>query len=277
MNRVCSLCRSQNIDDNFYKIKGYYIHRCNNCNLMFLDAVENDSSKLYSEKYFEGDAYNDYLEELNNWHRRRHFKKQVKVIGKYFNERGKLLEIGCAAGFFLKIAREAGWTVRGIEISQYMADIGRKKWGLAIHCADIDSVSFRDGEYDAVVMLDVIEHLKDPFRILLKINKALKENGLLYLSTGDFQGLNAKIFGTNYFLFMPPYHLWYFSHNNLPRYLEANGYKVISCKVDGNFLLNGYSKKYLLVKLINYSGMNYFFSHLNIGNVFCVAARKITI
>jgi hypothetical protein len=123
-------------------------------------------------------------------------------------------------------------------------------------------------------MLDVIEHLRDPFRVLLRIKEALKENGFLYLSTGDFEGLNAKIFGSKYFLLLPPYHLWYFSHRNLPRFLEANGYDVMSCRVDGNFLLNGYSNKYFVIKLIDYFGMNYVFSRLNIGNIFYVAARK---
>jgi 2-polyprenyl-3-methyl-5-hydroxy-6-metoxy-1,4-benzoquinol methylase len=156
---------------------------------MFVDAVEIDLSKLYSGKYSTGPSHDDYLKALSNWHRIHHFKKQLKEINKYCHEKRKLLEIGCAAGFLMKIAREAGWVVRGIEVSEDMANWGRNKWGLDIDRTEVEGFSLGAKEYDAIVMLDVIEHLRDPFRVLLRIKEALKENGFLYLSTGDFEGL----------------------------------------------------------------------------------------
>ncbi|CAG1064673.1 Ubiquinone biosynthesis O-methyltransferase [uncultured bacterium] len=267
----CKLCGSSKVSGHF-KVKGYEVFKCLDCGLMSLGGLSIDSGKLYSEPYFNGEVYNDYINEMGS--NKAEFRTRLKLVNGILPSRGKLLEIGCAAGFFLKTAKDDGWDVKGIEVSEYAADFGRARLGLDIVCGDIDSLEPGHEQFDAVVMWDVIEHIKDPFGLIRKVRPMLRPGGALFVSTGDTDGLNARIFGKDWFLLEPPYHLWYFSRRNFRAFLERNGYKVKSCSLDGNLLDNGPRNAGSPFKLIKKSGANRVFSRFNIGNVFYMAAEK---
>lgn len=267
----CKLCGGSKISGQF-EVKGHEILKCLDCGLMFMGAFRIDSEKLYSESYFKGDVYKDYINEMGL--NKAELKTRLKLINDYFPSRGKLLEIGCAAGFFLKTAKDDGWDAKGIEVSEYAASYGRSTLGLDIKCADIDSLEPGQEQFDAVVMWDVIEHLKDPFGLVRTVRSLLRPGGTLFLSTGDTEGLNARIFGKDWFLLEPPYHIWYFSRRNCSIFLERNGYKVRSCSLDGNFLDNGPRNARSVFKLFKKAGANRILSRLNLGNVFYMVAEK---
>lgn len=267
----CKLCNSSKIDG-YFVAKGYEIFKCRGCGLVFLDPSGIDSEKLYSEAYFKGAVYSDYVREMSFM--KGELKSRLRLLNKHLPSRGKLLEIGCAAGFFLKTAKDDGWDVKGIEVSDYAASFGRSQLGLDIKCADIDSFEPELEKFDAVVMWDVIEHLKDPFTLLRKVNSIIRPGGALFLSTGDIDGFNARIFDKNWFLFEPPYHIWYFSHKNFRFFLERNGYMVRSCVLDGNLLDNGPKNSRSIFKLFKITGANRILSKFNVGNVFYMVGEK---
>jgi SAM-dependent methyltransferase len=274
-NNLCSLCSSNKLDYNHYIVDGYAITRCKKCGLLFVDMDGVNSKNLYTRGYFEGESpnvYKRYMEEKDN--RIRAFKPHLETVNRYFTYKGKLLEIGCASGYFLKNAKEDAWIVKGIEISEYAANFGRKEFGLDIDCEDVDEVDLGECQYDAVAMWDVIEHIKDPFYTLKKVWKALKWGGYIFFSTGNYDGLNAKIYGKNWFLLTPPHHLWYFSHRNLPRFMEKIGYRIVSCRGDGGLLNNGPRNKYTFYEVFLHWRVRRLLGKMNIGNSFFVVARK---
>ena len=100
---------------------GYPIHRCATCEVVFSSRPPGGEKleELYSAEYFtEGGAgYPDYIADERT--HRRQARSYLKKIEKLGMPPGRLLDVGCAAGFFLDEARQAGWEVSGCELSEY--------------------------------------------------------------------------------------------------------------------------------------------------------------
>ncbi len=141
-----------------YHIGNDQVVECNKCGLVYVNP------RLRADVIIKG--YSDaedmaYVSQAEG--RLRTFRKSVKLIEKYAPGKGRLLDVGCAAGFFLKAAKDSGWDVRGVEPSRWLAEWGRKKYGLDIRAGTLDSVKFPSNSFDAVTMWDVLEHVPDPF------------------------------------------------------------------------------------------------------------------
>lgn len=112
----------------------------------------------------------------------------------------QFLEVGCGDGHFLSLAARQGLTGAGLEINpEAVAKL--KSRGLEVRT----ELNERDGPYDAIVMFQLIEHLKDPFSYLTSILPHLRKHGLLVLSTPVTPSCAA--FNSNAFLW-PPHHQW---------------------------------------------------------------------
>ena len=73
------------------------------------------------------------------------------------------------------------------------------------------------GRADVFVMLDVIEHLPDPFDTLSLLTEHLNPGGIIVITTGNFASLAAKVTGPGWRLMTPPQHLWFFTPESMRR------------------------------------------------------------
>jgi len=135
-------------------------------------------------------------------------------------------------GFFLEAAREAGWEVRGVEISDYAARIAREELGLDVLCADFTApgTPLPEERLEAVVALDVLEHLLRPRIFLEKARRALKDGGVALISTGQADSLSARLAGRRWRLLAPPEHVYYFSLPGLTALLNRHGFEVLGMR-----------------------------------------------
>jgi 2-polyprenyl-3-methyl-5-hydroxy-6-metoxy-1,4-benzoquinol methylase len=108
------------------------------------------------------------------------YKPRLEVIEKYVRGR-RLLDIGCAAGFFLELASERGWQAEGVDVSEYATEYG-KNLGLKIFTGTLIEASFPDQYFDAVTMWDCLMHMPDPYGTMVEINRILKR-GVFWPST----------------------------------------------------------------------------------------------
>ncbi len=188
----------------------FNILKCNNCNLHVLETDQNYDEFLtqyYREGYFKGKddkfGYADYI--LEEPMVRKNARGYLGSINKLKSE-GSLLDVGCAAGFFMDEARKMGYSVQGIDTSEYIVSLAKDDIREKIRCVPLHKANFSFDQFDIVIMFDLIEHLSDPRNDLKMLGTAVKKNGLLVIGNGDIGSLYAKILGKHNHFFDPPHH-----------------------------------------------------------------------
>lgn len=137
----------------------------------------------------------------------------------------RLVEVGSNVGLFLKVAGDRGWKASGIEPSRWAVETGRKRFGVDLAQGTLQDLSGEESS-DAVVMLDVLEHLYDPLNDLKRLRSLLHDDGVLALSTINIEGLHGRIRKGSWPWFIRP-HLHYFSPSTLAWMLEEAGFQMV--------------------------------------------------
>jgi SAM-dependent methyltransferase len=227
--RHCELCGRDTEQRALYAIRACTIYRCEACSLGSTALPPQvNVLDIYDESYFRGgqsDGYGDYL--ASEQVLRREFRSSIEKLRRNVPARGRLLEVGCAYGFFLAEARPYFDCV-GVEVSAAAVEHGRRL-GLDVRQGVLSPEMANGlGTFDAVVMLDVIEHLDRPADTLRLLASFLRPNGVVMISTGDWGSAVARVMGRRWRLMTPPQHLFFFSRRTLTGMLEKAGFEVLS-------------------------------------------------
>ena len=121
-----------------------------------------------------------------------------------FRKGGRLLEIGCGAGYYLSQMKLLGWSVCGIEIDPVAAGVAAKIAGGNVHVGTIEDAPFEPGSFDAVVSHHVIEHVYNPKSFIATAGRLLAQGGVIAVQTPNFQSLGHKLFGVDWFSLILP-------------------------------------------------------------------------
>ena len=228
MQRPCPACGKPTEHRALFVKNGCDILRCAGCGLGRAETANFDPGRYYTGDYFSGrrpDGYADYLETEPVL--RREFARTVRFI-RSRRPAGRLLEIGCAYGFFLQEAAPF-YDVQGLEIADDAASFARQR-GLRVLTGVADEAAFAQlGRFDVIVLLDVIEHLVDPARTLALCQRHLESGGVIVITTGDFASLYARLSGRNWRLMTPPQHLWYLTPKSMARLAASVGLRAELC------------------------------------------------
>lgn len=127
---ICKVCRGQNLKF-FVEKNNWKIYKCRQCGLIFVWPSPKETYITYGKDYFcgatKGFGYVNYDEDKKPMISM--FESYLKKIEKFLPNKGKLLDVGSATGFFLEIAKNRGWDIFGVEISEYAASRSREKLG----------------------------------------------------------------------------------------------------------------------------------------------------
>lgn len=134
------------------------------------------------------------------------------------NRAGRLLDVGCGDGTFLLAAQAAGWTVAGTEMNPQPA----RDAGLDVF-SDLTQAASQ-GTFDAITLWHTFEHMTDPRRTLNDLRALMAPDGVLIVAVPDAGGLQARIFGRNWFHLDVPRHLFHFTRAALLTMLQAEGF-----------------------------------------------------
>jgi SAM-dependent methyltransferase len=129
---------------------------------------------------------------------------------------GRLLDVGCGTGFFLEAARARGWDCVGVDPSPFSVDAIRSL-GFEGHHGLLNEVDLPEASFDAVTLLQVVEHLLDPRELLAGCMRLLRPGGVLLIATPNPASLLARATREGFNYWIPPVHcVWY-----TPRTLRA--------------------------------------------------------
>jgi 2-polyprenyl-3-methyl-5-hydroxy-6-metoxy-1,4-benzoquinol methylase len=178
---ACDLCGN----NKFRKVCSYgdvQIVRCAKCHLIYRNPRKTESTtrQFYNSAYYE--KYKGREDDISGA-RQVLFKKALfdleRLLGRVASR--KILDIGCGQGHFLKLAKDSGWQVKGVELSRGACDYARKNFGIDVINRSVEEVNFETNYFDVITLWNVLDHLLSPTDMLKEINRILKAGGILVI------------------------------------------------------------------------------------------------
>mgnify|MGYP000874339930 CR=1 FL=1 len=146
----------------------------------------------------------------------------------------RLLDIGCSTGAFLSVARKAGWQAQGVEIGRASATYARDVLGLDVQHGTLYEVDAPPASCDGVAMIEVIEHLEHPRLALDCVRRLLKPDGVLLVTTPNFDSLYRRLFGSRWWVInCEDEHIVLFNLATLVGMLDDAGFEVVFRHIRG--------------------------------------------
>lgn len=218
----CFCCGSNDFTDFFVtkSINDYRLKICRTCSVV----IAQSSTEL---RFFDYVDYGDYLivnpEEI---------EAMVKIaatshcnmlsdIKERMGTKAKILDFGCGAGYFVKVANDFGFDAVGCEASKKLRTFSNQ----VFNQKNYELMDDINDQFDVITAFDVIEHLHplENRSILTKLLSMLKPGGFFMGNTPNINSLNVLILKDREPVIAPPSHICYFSVDSLDRYLTSLG------------------------------------------------------
>lgn len=237
----CIICNGTDFIPYKNGLYGIHIYICTNCKLVFTN-LQPDQNELL-EKYG-SDYYSHWITPKQQLRRQKLWQNRVKVVKRVMPS-GKLLDVGCGEGLFLWCAKQSGYDVSGIEVSEFAVKYAEEKFGLSIYNTTLENSNFSDNSFDIITFWHTLEHLSHPEITLKKAYHLLKPGGHLFVAVPNIH----DIIGQKFYRLINGYyfqiytsdskepHLYHFSYITLKLLLEKNNFRVVRlgpdfCQVD---------------------------------------------
>ncbi|HTF87827.1 MAG TPA: class I SAM-dependent methyltransferase [Planctomycetota bacterium] len=231
---ACPLCGSRARRE-LRRDGAHTLVRCEGCELCYVTPRREAAlllSEVYDASYWRSPAarergYSDYAGEEALYLRT--FRRRFDQLAPQLPRGGRALDVGCAAGFSMRVLEERGFEVFGIEPSAAIRAVALRHFAPErIHGGTLIDAPFDPGSFDLIVMWDVLEHLPDPVEGLRKAAALLTPEGRLVLETQNIEALAARVLGSRWTHFKHDEHLVHFSRKTLKRALESAGFELLS-------------------------------------------------
>jgi len=277
LNTYCNLCNSGNCEL-FLTNRFGNLFKCNNCDFIFALPKTKTVCELYSEGYHR----ENYINDKYRLGRITQANERACDI-KEFLENGKLLDIGCSVGYFLKSANDFGFDAKGVEISDFARDFCQRQ-GFKVYSGNLTALDLPEGSFDCITMWDFVEHLPDPKVYIKEAWYLLKKNSILALKTPNasleffkiIKLLSYFIPQTSYLLH-PDKHLVYFTPEVLSKLLESCGFSVLKIKMVDEIKKKNYHKSRIksFIKRVYFNSIKNYLKLRGFKESFIIFARKL--
>ena len=250
----CYLCSSSKLRDLFAK-ENFTICKCLNCELVFVRDIlnEDELNVFYSIDRDEGIKDPVYDDDFNTKNLLFYYKKMQHLIEKIVHK-GRLLDIGCNSGQFLELMSKSSWEAFGIERSPKPFRKAKKIFGDNIFFGILKNYREKQ-KFDVITIMDVLDHCIDPVNDLKIAYRKLRKEGVLSVKVHNIDCLLAKVTGKDFYAFLPPYHLFYFSPKTLTIAMNKAGFEVASVAFIGHWL----TLKIIFYRLAKHNKQSIFF------------------
>ncbi len=229
VHTFCPICSCNELKHKYF-INDFDITQCQSCKFIF---VKDTPTQDELDCYYRGGMWNvAYLDKDNTENLKYYYRNLKNIITERITS-GKILDIGCNAGYFLDVME--GFERYGIERSQ-AGEIAKERYGDNVFVGIFEEYKAPGFLFDCITMQDVLDHITDPVAVLKKCNGLLKPGGLLIVKVHDMDALYAKIMAEKYYAFIPPGHLSYFNQDSMEIALDKASFDIVSYKYMGHLL-----------------------------------------
>ena len=220
----CPLCRHPGGAETVYRFPPYAVARCRGCGFWFLNPRLDEAAMRASYEaadYFEGAGvgYASYVAQEATL--RLTFQRFLGELARRGMTGGRLLEVGCAYGFFLEEAREFFRYRVGTD---YSAAALEQAGGRAdrFYLGGVEPVP-ADEPFDCAASIHVIEHVYEPVGFVRDLLARLQPGGWVVLATPDMGSFWRPLLGRRWPFFKVPEHVTYYDRRSLARLLREAG------------------------------------------------------
>lgn len=236
----CPVCNSQ--QSNFiFEVKDYTVsqscyevHECQHCTHRYTQDVP-DANEIGA--YYKADTYishtdtkSDLISKLYHYVRNITLKGKRNLVKKYTGlSNGKILDVGCGTGAFLHTMKQAGWEVEGLEPDDTASEIAFEKHGIVTQNPE-KLFQLPTGQYDAITMWHVLEHVHDLQGYCATLKKLLKPNGVFFVAVPNYTSYDAQKYGPYWAAYDVPRHLYHFSPKSMNNLMQQHEMKIVGTK-----------------------------------------------
>jgi len=210
-----------------YVAEPFQVVKCQTCSLVYLGNPP-DENLLYEEYYESSDYQPEVYRSNSNVAALAELyainAQRIAVI-KRLKPAGRLLDVGCGRGYFLATAREHGFEVFGIDVSERAIEYAKRSFDVEVAAKTLDELQESSTKFNVITLWHVLEHFIDPFDTLKKIRTLLRENGICLVEVPNLRSLKFMLSknqweGGNH----PLYHRTFFTSRTLERALLNSGF-----------------------------------------------------
>lgn len=236
----CNVCGA----DSFQKlssINGWNIGKCKQCSQIYLNPMPffeaslefSDMSMDFQYTRFQHSITEETERILK--HDQQQFAAQVKEMTKisgYSIKPGNFLDIGCGSGGTVRVAQDLGWNAIGIDIDPQLVALGKKQLNVDLRASSLLDSGFQENQFDFIRLRDVIEHLPNPYEVLIEIKRLLVPGGFILIATPNEAALTTEVRLAVGFerdkiaTVQPPHHVHGFSPQTLGKILDRAGLRT---------------------------------------------------
>ena len=232
MSEACILCSSAEATvqltttDRLFGIAPgtYSLVECSGCGLVRLSPrpTAEQVAGFYAENYwFAGGR-------LQEFYRRLVLRDHVQFAARAARrELGIVLDVGCGGGLFLRMMKERGFDVLGLDFSNEAARLAMEQNGVRVLVGDLAEAPIEPASCAMVTMYHVVEHLLDPAAYLRAAARVLHPDGRLIVQVPDRDCWEAGWLGESWTGLDVPRHLHVFRSYDLRRLLESSGFQIV--------------------------------------------------
>jgi len=233
----CLLCKS----NDYLLIKefpdGVRVGRCKSCGFLYTPVMDSVPENLFGASTADvlTILYDPIVQGRVKHFRQQNFKDYLNVVSNYSSKK-RLLDIGCAHGFFGLEARRNGYDVSGVEPHPAMGKFAKEVLELPIFPGTFATANIPDSRWDIATFTDSMEYFPDPVADLKKLReKHLNDHGIVFIKVpnGDYfvlrhwiqQKLGVKAGGSE--AFAPSKRVGHYNQKSIRQLLETAGFNVL--------------------------------------------------
>jgi 2-polyprenyl-3-methyl-5-hydroxy-6-metoxy-1,4-benzoquinol methylase len=239
MKRKCEVCRSERSKLLFQQhfstmssnslLDGYDVVVCQDCGFTFANNIPDQAS--FDEYYRDMSKYEyqDKMGQVSKFDLAK-FRTIESILSQYFPDtRARILEIGSSTGALLSLLKQGGYTnILGIDPSPACKETAERLYGIRVLTNTLSDISIEDRSIDVLILVGVLEHVRNLNDSLAKCRNMLSDNGCFFISVPDAsryaEGEDA------------PYqefsleHINFFGPLSLTNLMHANGFESVASK-----------------------------------------------
>jgi len=224
----CPVCDKSSFIE-WCKVQTYSILKCKECGIGITAPFPTEEQLIeFNKKTYDVEQrIKVYLSRQNYFEKR--YEGYIKNI-KTTKKDGKLLDIGCNIGIFMKVAQQAGFDVKGVELNADCALYGKERFHLDIDSNHLEDIAFPDETFDVITLFDVLEHIPDMNAFIDEIRRILKKDGQVVIQAPNLNSLMSELTKGKWHWLSPPDHLYHFTPDAMTRFLRIHGFSIKEVK-----------------------------------------------